>query len=92
MRRVVMAEIKDEIAAYEKLKEDLEAKHLGKWVLIHEAELVALYESFDAAAESAVKQFGSGPYLIRQVGAPPLTLPASVMYHPDHGDKHQVRF
>jgi hypothetical protein len=28
-----------------------------------------------------VQKFGSGPYLIRQVGASPIVLPASVMYN-----------
>jgi hypothetical protein len=76
-----MAEIKDEIVAYETLQPELEEKHTGKWVLIFHRELVGIYESFELAAEDAVKRFGSGPYLIRQVGAPPVTLPASVMYH-----------
>ena len=40
-------------------------------------ELVGLYDTFDAAAADAVKRFGSGPYLMRQIGAPPVTLPAS---------------
>lgn len=92
MEERTMAEIKDEIAAYEKLKEELEAKDLGKWVLLRDLKLIGIYDTFEAAAESAVKQFGTGPYLIRQVGAPPVALPASVMYHPDYGKKHQVRF
>jgi hypothetical protein len=82
--------IHEEIAAYEGLRQDLEADHMGKWVLIRNRELVALFDSFEAAAEEAVKRFGRGPYLIRQVGAPPVTLPASVMFHPDNA-KHKLR-
>jgi hypothetical protein len=48
---------------------------------VHQQQLVALYSTFEAAAEEAVRRFGRGPYLIRQIGAPPLILPASVMYH-----------
>lgn len=81
-----MAELSEEIAAYDALKGDLEAKHLGKWALVHDRKLVDVYDTFDAAAESAVRQFGRGPYLIRQIGVPPLTLPASVMYQPIYGD------
>ena len=80
-----MAELDEEIAAYEAMKGDLEADSIGKWALFHEQALEGLYDSFEDAAEDAVRQFGRGPYLIRQIGAPPLTLPASVMYHPDHG-------
>lgn len=80
-----MAELKDEIAAYEKMRADLEAAHLGKFVVVHDRAVIGTYDSFDAAAREAVHRFGRGPYLIRQIGAPPITLPASVMYHPIHG-------
>jgi hypothetical protein len=76
-----MDELTRDIEEYEKLREDLEAEHTGKWVLIKDRKLVALHDSFEKAAEDAVKQFGQGPYLIRQIGAPPITLSASAMYH-----------
>ena len=85
-----MAEIKDDIAAYETMQQELESRHTGKWVVLHDRELVAVYDSFEDAAADAVSRFGRGPYLIRQIGAPPLTLSASVMYHPDYGSG-QVR-
>jgi hypothetical protein len=73
--------IQDEIGAFEKMRPSLEAEHLGRWVLIHERKLIGVYDSFEVAADEAVVRFGSGPFLIRQVGAPPITLPVSVMYH-----------
>jgi hypothetical protein len=85
-----MAELKDDIAAYDAMKADLEAKCLGKWVVFRDRKLIGTYDSFDAAANEAVHRFGRGPYLIRQVGAPPISMPASVMYHPVH-DKDTVR-
>lgn len=69
-----MAEITEDIAAYETMRQELEASHTGKWVLLHNCKLVGIYDSFESAAEFAVKEFGRGPYLIRQVGAPPVTL------------------
>jgi len=80
--------INEEITAYEGLRESLEADHMGKWALIHNRELVSLFGTFEEAAETAVGKFGRGPYLIRRVGAPPMTLPASVMYHPVNGQNH----
>jgi hypothetical protein len=77
-----MAELRDEIAAYEAIKMELEARALGKWALVHDRALVGTYASFEESAATAVNRFGRGPYLIRQVGAPPLTLPASVLYAP----------
>lgn len=82
-----MAELDVEIAAFEKMQADLERRYPGRFVLIKQNKLVGVFESFEQVAQAAVKQFGRGPYLLRQVGAPPLTLPASVMYHPDNG-KH----
>jgi hypothetical protein len=75
-----MSDVQSEIKAYGTMQADLERKHMGKWVLIHDLKLEGVFDSFEAAAEYAVQHFGRGPYLIRQVGAPPVTLPASVMY------------
>lgn len=77
-----MPEIDKEIAAYEEMKEHLESEYMGKWVLVHEGKLIAVFDEFEAAAEDSVKRFGRGPFLLRQVGAPPVSMPASVMYHP----------
>ena len=76
-----MAELRDEIAAYDVMRADLETRLLGKWAVVHDRQLIGTYESFEDAAQIAVQRFGRGPYLIRQIGAPPITLPASVMYH-----------
>lgn len=79
-----MAKLKEEIAAYEKMCNDLEIDHFGKWVIVCNKELAGTYDSFELAAEDAVKRFGRGPYLIRKVGASPITLPTSVLYHTDN--------
>lgn len=79
-----MATLKTEIAAYERMRDDLELEHFGEWVVVHDEKLAGAYESFEQAADDAVQRFGRGPYLIRQVGAPPLVLPASLKYRPVH--------
>jgi len=80
-----MATLQDEIAAYEAMRPELEAAHLGKWILVHDRAVVAIFDGFEAAAAEAVRRFGRGPYLIRQAGASGGTLPASVMYRPLNG-------
>ena len=80
-----MADIKEELAAYEEKRAELESKYMGKWVLMYNRELIGVFDSIEAAADVAVQRFGRGPYLIRQVGSPPVTLPASFMYHPVNG-------
>jgi hypothetical protein len=73
-------EIREDIAAYEQMEPTLTAEYMGRWVLIHDGQLIKDFNSFDEAAKDAVSRFGRGPYLIRQVGAPSITLPASVVY------------
>lgn len=73
--------IDTEIAAYEGMRQDLETHHMGEWVVVKNGQLIGTYGSFEAASGDAVTRFGRGPYLIRQIGAPPVTLPASVMYN-----------
>ncbi len=77
-----MAVITQDIAAYEKQRDELEAKHLGKWVVFHDETLIGIFDELEDAAVEAARLYGRGPYLIRQIGAPPLRLPASVLYRP----------
>ena len=83
-----MSDLDKDIQAFEAMKTDLEEHHMSKWVVIHAGELVGTFDTLDAAATEAVRRFGRGPYLIRQVGIPPVSLPASVLYQPvhDHAD------
>ncbi len=52
----------------------------GAWVLIYDKKVISAFDTFDLAAREAVHKFGSGPYLIRQVGAHPVVLPTSVVF------------
>ena len=74
--------IESEIEAYDAMRLELEAKHMGKWVLVHSGRLVSVHDTFEQTAQDAATRFGRDLGLIRQVGAPQFTLPASVMFHP----------
>ena len=76
-----MTDIDREIAAYETMRAELENQHMGEWIIVSGEKLIGVFSSFDEAARDAVQKFGRGPYLIRQVGAPPITMPASVVHH-----------
>lgn len=80
-----MSTLTGEIAAYERMRGELETDHLGKWAVVHHEVLAGLFDTFEQAASHAVERFGRGPYLIREIGAPPVTLPASVLYPPASG-------
>jgi hypothetical protein len=73
-----------EIAAYNLMKAELDQSSSGKWVVFYDCKLRGTYENFDSAAAEAIRQFGRGPYLIRQVGEDDIVLPASVVYAVSH--------
>jgi len=81
-----MADLRDEIEAFQRMQRQLEADHMDRWVLVHDGQFIGAFETFELAANDAVRKFGSGPFLIRQVGAPPATLPISVMYPWPHAE------
>lgn len=82
----MVATLNENIAAYDKMRDFLEIEHFGKWVVFYGEELAGTYDDFQDAAAETVKRFGRGPYLIRQVGRPPLRLPASVQYRRIYAD------
>jgi hypothetical protein len=76
-----------ELAAYKHESGRLEAHHMGKWVVFRGSACIAIYNSFEDAAADAVTRFGRGPYLIRQIGAPPIVIPASIAFPSADEDK-----
>lgn len=64
-----MTDLDSGLAAYEQMRADLEAYHMGKWVVVHDGKVGGTFESFEAAAKDAGSKFDCGPYLIKQVGA-----------------------
>ena len=81
-----MSLLSREIAAYGRVRDDLETDHFGEWVVLHDERVAGTYEDFQDTAVDAVRCFGRGPYLIRRGGAPPLSLPASVTYRMVRGE------
>ncbi len=76
-----MADIQDEIAAFEAIQTKLEAEHLREWVLMRDRSVIGFFPSFESAAAEGLKRFGRSSYLIREIGAEPIKLPVSVIYH-----------
>ena len=60
-------ELKREYETYKAHKEDLLAKHEGKYVLIKGAEIVEVYTSYEDALKAGLKKFGNVPFLIKQI-------------------------
>lgn len=65
-----MSVLSADIARFEELRGELEANHHQKWVVFHLGEFVEAFPDFETAAAEAIDRFDTGPFLIRQVGAP----------------------
>ena len=83
-----MTVLHEQIVAYESMQQSLELNHFGKWVVFHDKAQSGVHDSLESAAQSAVSKFGDDPYLIREIGAAPVTLPVSVLY-PQMLNTHQ---
>lgn len=79
-----MADLKIDIAAFERMKAELEAQHRHAWALFHQGRFIGAFPNFEAAASTAVERFDHGPYLIRQVGAGPVQLTGGMVFRPSH--------
>ncbi len=67
--------LETEIAYFNEQAPELLANHRNEWVLIEGRKIVGLYRDFQLAITDAIKKFGDSPFLIRQIDAPPITLP-----------------
>jgi hypothetical protein len=74
--------IDKDILAFEQEKDRLLKDYPNKFVVFKDGAFVGAWDTLDAAATHAVTQFGRGPYLIRQVGAPAPTIPVSILFRP----------
>lgn len=74
-----VATLEENIKAYEEQQKDLEEHYKGKYVIFYNRERIGSFDSFDAAAREAIRLFGDGPYLIREVGQEKIRLSSSVL-------------
>jgi hypothetical protein len=79
-----MADLRDEIAAFDKMQAELESKHWNEWVIFQHGQLQGCYSTFETAAEDALERLAAEPYLIRQVGAGPVQFSGGMMMRPVH--------
>ncbi len=80
-----MTVLENDIAAFDRMRAELEAKHNKQWVVFYKGRLIDAFSEFEDAAATAVDRFDTGPYLIRQVGAPAtVQLPGGMVFTPAH--------
>ncbi len=59
--------------AYRRLhREQMEAEHSGKIALLHDGEVVGVYEDREAAYSVGVSRYGIGEFSFEEIGAQPI--------------------
>ena len=79
-----MERLERENATYERLRPSLEAEHHSEWALIRGETYFGAFPTFDDALREAARRFGRGPFLIREIGAPLLRFPGTVIHRTLH--------
>ncbi len=66
----------DQMEVYDEMREELERKYFGRWVIIDGGQLVGDYETFhDAEADAQERGLNVADYLVTRVGVePPIIL------------------
>lgn len=72
-------EVLENLKVYESMRDDFEAKHLHKWVVFADKQLVGIYDTNVEATSAAIQRFGEKPFLVHEVRKTPVPLSTSLM-------------
>ena len=70
----VLAELEKNKEAYEEVRNQMEAEHWGRTVLLHDGAVVAIYNDEGDAYAIGHEKFGLGRFSLHQVGRQPIDL------------------
>ena len=66
--------MKDNLACYEEIKDKLEQENFGKVALLHDGQLISIYNDEHDAYQIGCERFGLGDFAIKVIGEPPISL------------------
>ena len=69
-------------AAYHAIKEAMEAEHFGRAALLHDGEVVEIFNDSGDAYAIGCEKFGLGNFSIEKIGEPPISLGVFTMCLP----------
>lgn len=69
-------------AAYNAIKEEMEAEHFGRAALLHDGEIVEICNDSGDAYAIGCEKFGLGNFSIENIGEPPISLGVFTMCLP----------
>ncbi len=67
-------QIKKNKEAYEKVRVKMELQHFGRVVLLHNGEIVSLYNDKGDAYSIGREKYGLGNFYLKTIGDPPISL------------------
>ncbi len=70
----VIAELEKNQEAYDAVKDQMEAEHWGRTVLLHDGNVVAIYNDEGDAYDIGCEKFGLGRFSLHYVGRQPVDL------------------
>ena len=71
---MINQEMRKNLDAYEEKKNELELDHSGKFAVMHNGELVDIYNDEQDAYKSACARFGLGKFVLKHIGGRPISL------------------
>lgn len=70
----IVAELEKNKAAYDAVKDEMEAQHWGRVVLLHDGAVEAIYNDMGDAYDIGCEKFGLGHFSIYRVGQRPVEI------------------
>ena len=74
MTQAVMDQLNKNQAAYEAMQTEMERKHMGRILLMHDGEMVEVYNNRSDAYKIGCEKFGMGKFSLVTVGERPIEL------------------
>lgn len=62
-----MPALAEELETYQENKEELLGQHEGKFALVHDGEVVKVFDSKEDAISSGYERFGNTPFLVKRI-------------------------
>lgn len=67
-------QVKKNREAYNKVRDQMESEHLGRFALMHDGEIVAIYNDSGDAYSIGCDRYGLGNFSIEKIGEAPISL------------------
>ena len=80
--RKMNSQLEKNRAAYNAIKDEMEAEHFGRAALLHDGEVVEIYNDSGDAYAIGCEKFGLGNFSIENIGEPPISLGVFTMCLP----------